>query len=837
MAVFPALLSHRALLPNLKVAQSSLGKWVPTVGWTTFLAGNVVDVTRASIERELDRSNDIALFPGGAREMIECEPESASIRLVKHSGFLRLARARGTRVVPTFWFGMNDSHVSWIPTWDAWMYKRTGASIPFWVPAADRGIVGVFGHDIDTSEFASDADLARYYFEAVEDLFNHYKKEVGGEHYAGRKIVWVEPHSKQPQQERGAKPRGTTGHNITTGVSLIFWLAVACGWVFAGGTWWSFSTWEAYASGGAQLPFLHVHLTACLVWASLSGVLTVVPFRSIPRLHRKLGTLAATAIVPMTWSGISLSATSVAEHPWSINKAFHAFCNFQISFLTIYLATYGISSVARWNKRTEHVLLGVSLVPRFSATFFRWLGLAYWSNDTSFSLACLAQLLWQLGQIVSSRRNATRTKTKTVAAGKKTWNVKKLIMHSNKLSAALSLLSLAVTSTGFFSSNTGRAAGVSLLATVALAYADCRRDFAYDSIIQEARKELDQLKTLSQAPAPESASRTTVPAHKAYHGELQHWYFDVFRKNDLQLQTLVMDVFDDMNLLSKYKISTDKLRRFTEEVAGSYCIDAPYHNKYHAYDVLHVSYLLVTTCGAGEYLAELDTLSLFAAAFAHDAGHDGYNNAHHEATMSSLAVTYNSISAQENHSAALLFRTTNKDECDIFQHMQKEERATVRARIVKLILNTDAMKHFELMGRFDDALETKTLTKGLLSSMLLHIADVSNPVRPFSVSRRWAEAVQEEFFRQGDKEKALGLECTTYMDRDAADLPGMQLAFIDAFVGPAFRSVADFLPSIHDYCLERLASNRAEWKKRGEEEERVGGGGKGGEQGRNSRIS
>jgi hypothetical protein len=226
------------------------------------------------------------------------------------------------------------------------------------------------------------------------------------------------------------------------------------------------------------------------------------------------------------------------------------------------------------------VLLGVSLVPRFSATFFRWLGLAYWSNDTSFSLACLAQLLWQLGQIVSSRRNATRTKTKTVAAGKKTWNVKKLIMHSNKLSAALSLLSLAVTSTGFFSSNTGRAAGVSLLATVALAYADCRRDFAYDSIIQEARKELDQLKTLSQAPAPESASRTTVPAHKAYHGELQHWYFDVFRKNDLQLQTLVMDVFDDMNLLSKYKISTDKLRRFTEEVAGSYCIDAPYHNKY-----------------------------------------------------------------------------------------------------------------------------------------------------------------------------------------------------------------------------------------------------------------
>ena len=47
----------------------------------------------------------------------------------------------------------------------------------------------------------------------------------------------------------------------------------------------------------------------------------------------------------------------------------------------------------------------------------------------------------------------------------------------------------------------------------------------------------------------------------------------------------------------------------------------------------------------------------------------------------------------------------------------------------------------------------------------LHVADVSNPARPHAVCVKWAAAVQEEFFRQGDQERALQLPLSMFMDR------------------------------------------------------------------------
>merc|ERR1719183_2841739 len=113
------------------------------------------------------------------------------------------------------------------------------------------------------------------------------------------------------------------------------------------------------------------------------------------------------------------------------------------------------------------------------------------------------------------------------------------------------------------------------------------------------------------------------------------------------------------------------------------------------------------------------------------------------------------MSILENHSSSQLFRILKKEDCNILKRLNSEEQTKIRSRLIDLILDTDAKNHFVLCTRFKHGLEMKQLSRGLLSSMLLHIADVSNPTRPGPVARKWAFVVQEEFFNQGDEERRL----------------------------------------------------------------------------------
>ena len=290
------------------------------------------------------------------------------------------------------------------------------------------------------------------------------------------------------------------------------------------------------------------------------------------------------------------------------------------------------------------------------------------------------------------------------------------------------------------------------------------------------------------------------------------WDYDVFVKSDEELMMHAIDIFEERGLFSRFLIPITTFVNFVNEVKKGYDSNAPYHNSYHAFDVMHVCYLLLTKCAADEYLESFNVLSILVAALAHDLGHDGYNNSFHQSTGSDLALTYNGISVQENYSASYLFRILRKPECNIFARLNDEEMSKMRTRLIDMILDTDAKNHFMLMTRFKHALELKKLSRGLLSSMILHVADVSNPARPGKVSRKWAYVVQSEFFRQGDKEKELNMKRSPFMDREFENLPRMQGAFIDAVVQPVFKLFADFLPLVEGQCLKPLLQNRAFWQ-------------------------
>merc|ERR1712176_213363 len=95
--------------------------------------------------------------------------------------------------------------------------------------------------------------------------------------------------------------------------------------------------------------------------------------------------------------------------------------------------------------------------------------------------------------------------------------------------------------------------------------------------------------------------------------------------------------------------------------------------------------------------------------------------------------------------------------------------------------------------------------------LFLHVADVSNPLKPFSICRPWAWRVLDEFFAQGDEEKRLGLPVGMLNDRDKVNRPGSQHGFINFLVSPLVVGSVRLFPPLHPLTTQ-MALNLEQWK-------------------------
>ena len=59
--------------------------------------------------------------------------------------------------------------------------------------------------------------------------------------------------------------------------------------------------------------------------------------------------------------------------------------------------------------------------------------------------------------------------------------------------------------------------------------------------------------------------------------------------------------------------------------------------------------------------------------------------------------------------------------------------------------------------------------------MLLHTVDVSHPTKDWDLHREWTARCMEEFFKQGDKERELGLDISPLCDRNTTQVPQSQI--------------------------------------------------------------
>merc|ERR1712000_164205 len=208
---------------------------------------------------------------------------------------------------------------------------------------------------------------------------------------------------------------------------------------------------------------------------------------------------------------------------------------------------------------------------------------------------------------------------------------------------------------------------------------------------------------------------------------------------------------------------------------------------------------------------------MLLSAVAHDVDHPGNTNLFEINSGSELALRYNDTGVLENHHCATAFRLMQLPGLDIFGQLSFAQKAFARKTIISCILATDMALHVglveEMAARTGREWIIDTPTEKLFyGKILLHCADLSNPVRPFYLSKEWASRVSEEFNSQGEIEKANGLPLSTFLlTPDTKTLAKNEIYFSGQVVAPMWRSLATLFPSV-DHLVVQINGNVESWK-------------------------
>ncbi|XP_076307248.1 3',5'-cyclic-AMP phosphodiesterase, isoforms N/G-like isoform X8 [Tachypleus tridentatus] len=217
---------------------------------------------------------------------------------------------------------------------------------------------------------------------------------------------------------------------------------------------------------------------------------------------------------------------------------------------------------------------------------------------------------------------------------------------------------------------------------------------------------------------------------------------------------------------------------------------------------------------------DLEILAALFAAAIHDVDHPGVTNQYLVNTLSELAIMYNDESVLENHSLAVAFKLLQDENCNIFESLNKKQRQTIRKISIDMVLATDMSKHMSLLADLKTMVETKKVSGTgvvLLNNYteriqvlqnMIHCSDLSSPTKPLEMYRKWVDLLMEEFYQQGDKERAQGLDISPMCDRHNATVEKSQVGFIDYIVHPLWETWADLVHPDAQEILDTLEENR-----------------------------
>lgn len=292
----------------------------------------------------------------------------------------------------------------------------------------------------------------------------------------------------------------------------------------------------------------------------------------------------------------------------------------------------------------------------------------------------------------------------------------------------------------------------------------------------------------------------------------------VLKSTGRSLPVLCVHLFHWYGLLDHFKLDVVRLWKLFTLIEEGYHSTNPYHNSIHATDVTQAMHCFLQESKIMDHLEPVEIMASLIGAVTHDLDHPGVNQPFLIATSNHLAALYENTSVLENHHwrsavGCLL-------ESGVAEQIQGI-RPELEKQISSLILATDITRQQEFLSKFRDHLTKDTLdmripeNRHFILQIALKCADISNPCRPWDISKKWSQKVCEEFFRQGDYERQLNLPVTSLCDRYSTSVPKIQVGFFKFVVTPLFDEWHRFLNSKQSTkMMHFLKYNQNQWEKR-----------------------
>ncbi|CAK4475432.1 unnamed protein product [Aphanomyces euteiches] len=310
--------------------------------------------------------------------------------------------------------------------------------------------------------------------------------------------------------------------------------------------------------------------------------------------------------------------------------------------------------------------------------------------------------------------------------------------------------------------------------------------------------------------------------------ERDGWDTDVFslETGGRPLFVIGIALFDKHNFYDEVKVDPVAMKNFLLCIDQGY-IGNPYHNVFHAADVMNSVNYLISQLQFGHIQSMLTVHEFFAALVAaaiHDYKHPGKSNNFMIKARQRLAMQYHDKSVLENmHLAEAFLLTQENSSCDIWARMKDKPYRDMRKAIIEMVLATDLSLHLQLVGSLKSMIisdEKHDISNDpmVLMRVVVKCADIGHSAKSVKLHGLWSSLIVEEFFLQGDAERDANSEVSPFMDRWAENSAKNQIGFFEFIVLPFFDTVAqvvfqDGFKPIHmatkrNYALWKEAASR-----------------------------